>query len=594
MSLFAGLYARHPGTALDAADVQTITRSIARLDDPIETYQDERFFIAKFDFAAFGEPAFLTGNHVASATGEPYLRPRSGRVNSRSEDLAKISQALASGRLEILGDCQGSFSLCQYLPSDGTLRLVTDRLGVRPVYYHTGPEFIYFSSNLRVLEGLAGVPKRLDLRGVAELAVFGYPLADRTPYADIKTLREGHLLECRAGDVHISQYFNWSDIRPTELTRDQMIDAVYETFLAALECRSARDSVATSFLSGGMDSRVVVAGLTALGKDVCTITFETAGRKDAVIARQVAKRLGTHHTTRIVDPSVPQHDSKATAVGKVDYPATLRPRYPSLIFSGDGGSVGLGFVYMSDRIVELCRGGARDELLQAVERSKGRVPRRLFHDAVLQQIEAVVSVGVSEEMEWSNTGDPAKDYHRFLMNNDQRRHLASKYEDLDRHQSEFLLPFHDGRFQELIASAPVDWFLLHRFYNDWMFKFPKPATSVAWQVYPGHAPCPIAEDEALSYRSQWQPTSRESFARAKPAFHESVRAFVGAGHPTGIIRRSPVAGAMLLHGLRIRNYQYVWNAYSTFARHWKMAGGAVVEWRPEGASTPLASRPSPR
>jgi hypothetical protein len=580
MSLFAGLYARHEGAALDSADIQAITRSISRLDDPIETFEDRRFFVAKFDFGAFGEPAFLTGQRVALATGEPYLRPAAGRVSSRAEDLKQISKALASDGPEVLLECQGSFSVCQYLPSTGSLQLVTDRLGVRPVYYYCGPEHIYFSSNLRVLEGLTGIPKRLDLRGVAELAVFGYPLADRTPYADIKTLREGHMLECRAGDVDISRYFDWSEVRPTELTRDQMIDAVHETFLAALECRSARDDIATSFLSGGMDSRVVVAGLTALGKNVFTLTFETPGRKDAVIARRVAQSLGTYHTTTTVDPGTPQHDLKATAVGKIDYPATRRPDFPSLFFSGDGGSVGLGFVYMNDRIVGLCRDGARDELLQDVERSKGRLPRKLFQDKVLQQIEAVVSEGVSEEMAWSNTGDPAKDYHRFLMNNDQRRHLASKYEDLDRYQSEFLLPFHDGRFQELIASAPVDWFLLHRFYNDWMFKFGEPATAVAWQVYPGHAPCPIPEEEVVSYRSQWQPTRREAFARAKAAFHESVRAFGGAGHPTGIIRRLPVAGAMLLHALQFRNYHYVWNAYSTFARHFRVCGGTVVEWHP--------------
>jgi hypothetical protein len=577
MSLFAGIYARWEGAALDPAATGAMTKSISRRGDPIETFQDERFFLAKFDFGAFDSPAFLIGEHVAAATGEPFLNPGPGRASSRAEDLVGISNALVSTGLGALRGCQGSFSVCQYLPSRDSLLLATDRAGVRPVYYYCGPDFIFFSSNLRVLENVVAIPKRMDLRGVTEKAVFNYTLGSRTPYADIKTLLGGEVLECRAGEVRLSRYFRWCDIHPTKLRRDQMLDVAHETFMQALECRSERDEVVTSFLSGGMDSRVVVAGLRALGKEVYTLTFESSGPKDPVIARLVAKSLGTHHTTELVDSQMRQPFLKASAAGRIDYPPEQTPRFPSLVFSGDGGSVGLGCVYMDDHLVQLCRDGSTDELLKYIGAYKG-LPRRLFYDDVFEQIQEVVARGVQEEMSRGKTGDPAKDYYLYLMDNDQRKHLWYVYEDIDQNRTETLLPFLDGRFLELIVSAPIDWLLLHRFYNDWMFKFPESATAVPWQTYPGHVPCPITDEETDSYRSQWRPTRQERFARARPAFRESVRACLGTGHPKGLIRRWPVALAALVHGLKISDRGYLWNVYNTFGEFSRACPDGVAEW----------------
>ena len=134
MSLFAGIYSLDDSIPPDPSSVDVIRRSISRCsDDHIDTFQDQRFFLAKVDVDAFRDPAFFAGERVATITGEPVLDPRPGSARSRAEELARLSRELSAGNYSILLDCYGSFSLCHYNPSKGSLLVCTDRVGVRAV-----------------------------------------------------------------------------------------------------------------------------------------------------------------------------------------------------------------------------------------------------------------------------------------------------------------------------------------------------------------------------------------------------------------------------------------------------------------------------
>src|SRR5436189_143421 len=92
-----------------------------------------------------------------------------------------------------LAGARGAFCAVHYHPDAGRLTLVTDKLGVRPLYYWIGDDHVIFATALRVLEGLAEVPKQMDLRAVTEAACFRFPLGDRTPYQDVYALHAAEI-----------------------------------------------------------------------------------------------------------------------------------------------------------------------------------------------------------------------------------------------------------------------------------------------------------------------------------------------------------------------------------------------------------------
>src|SRR5262249_46382578 len=161
--------------------------------------------------------------------------------------------------------------------------------------------------------------------------------------------------------------------------------------------------------------------------------------------------------------------ARAGSLGQITYSAGADVRFSSLIFSGDGGSAGLGFVHVTDRIVEAMRRGDLGAVVEGQVRQWP--PRQIFRSKVRDVVANVGREGVRAELMRARTRDPAWDFHAYFMDNDQRRHSHDLYEDLDRDRIELLLPFFDGRFQELIVSGKFEWFMYHRFYVDWLERF---------------------------------------------------------------------------------------------------------------------------
>ena len=138
---------------------------------------------------------------------------------------------------------------------------------------------------LRVLESMQQITKRIDVQGMAEQIGIGFPLADRTPYADIRVLEAGQDLVCENGHVRCSRYFHWDAIPPTQLTVDQLLDQAYEVFRAAVARRSADQPDAVATLSGGLDSRCIVTALHTLRKEIYALTWYAPGYVDGKLAQ---------------------------------------------------------------------------------------------------------------------------------------------------------------------------------------------------------------------------------------------------------------------------------------------------------------------
>ena len=563
MSLFAGAFRRTAGAIVPTETCEEIASALSRDAsdrDRIRIYNDGRCFIAHLDLGAFTTSGLVTKESGALAvSGEPLLPADEFSV-------------------EALPEARGVFCAAQYSSQRGELMLVADKLCIRPLYYCVTDDFVYFATALRVLEVVTAVPRTMDVRAVSEIASIGYPLGSRTPYAQISLLAPAELIAVDHREVKRSRYWHWESIEHSEASEDELLDRAYEDFRSAIRLRLRGDTVASAHLSGGLDSRCVVTALRGAGVTLHTLNFSRPHSQEHVFASEYARRIGTLHTHF---PFVPFGNMEVYGPASVKWREATerhqnRPQRPHVAWSGDGGSVGVGHVYMSPRIVELLRAGERatavhEFLQQQSMHGAGRVLRREIAPAIAE----VPFIGIMEELDAIRCTDPAQSFFLFLMYNDQRRHLSAHFENLDRFRTELQLPFFDSAFLTTVMAAPLESRLQHRFYSKWLERFPDIFRAVAWQTYPDHVPCPVSSDAGAS---QWDEAGLEHFRRArKTALVAQAREILSDGEfADPLLRRGVLRFALWLQRWDLRDCSHIIETARVFQRHWQVANQGYI------------------
>ena len=555
---------------------------ISRLPgDQITRIADEQSCLLKADVGAFGSPAFhqATSGTASMLVGEPLLSSLGqGREASRARDLEFLHCAWDNDNWDILKQVRGIFAAAYYRPKTGTLYLVADKLGLRPIYYWSNDSWVVFSSALRILEALSFVPKVMKFRAVTEMTCFGFPLGARTAYDDIWTIKAAEVIRFEDSDRTSNQYWRWDAIPISRHTESELLQEAHERFLESVKIRLHGNRVVTSFLSGGLDSRCVVAALSGQAEKIHTLNCSFPNTQDRVFGAKYASQMGTIHQEEEMMISHPEFFQHVSEFWETD-PNRKKwmPERPRLIWSGDGGSVGMGHVYMTERVVDLLRRGDQDGAIREFLRAENKqIVRRLLKPTALAAAEPIIEQGMREELHDLHSEDPGRNLYIFLLLNDQRRHLANQYERIDLSHIDYVEPFFDSDFLAFITSLPLDLCLLHRFYNKWLKLFQTPVSTVPWQAYPGHEPCPIPQLPGLV--SQWNNGELDVLQNTfkDHLLLESRTVLKEANFPGHLLDKRYLRLAHLAYRFNLRDYGYVLEAAVVYNRYWGTCQGKFV------------------
>jgi asparagine synthase (glutamine-hydrolysing) len=577
MTLIAGMFSRHDRPLADSACAslqQVISRNPA---DEVKAFRDRRSYIAKVDLEAFHEPGFFVdaSGALSLLTGEPLLSNR-GILSTRLQDLTAIHEQCLKNNWNALREADGTFCVVHYQPQTRSLTFIADKLGVRPLYFWINDDLCVFASALRILEDFPIVPKKMDLRAVTEVVALGAPLADRTPYAGICLLKAAEIVQVTNQRTSRSSYWRWDEVETVNDPEPVRLAPVYDRFQAALSRRNRNDRATSAYLSGGLDSRCIVAALYHSGVRVRTVNFARPGTQDYYFGNEFAEKIGSMHESlpKEQGDSIPDYSSLMARALKGSNHGQSPPERPQLVWSGEGGSVLLGQVHLNKSIIEFMRAGnidgAIDEFLQ---REQVYVPTKLFRSQILENLRDVIKQGIREELSGLHAEDAGRNFALFLMHNDQRRKLMMHFENIDLHRLEFQLPFFDGAFLASVTATPLDWCLQHRFYVKWLSLFPPAVTTIPWQAYPGHEPCPLPIPTELAY--QWADTyqAEEDEAKKQRVIKQATELLRSIDFPDQILSRRNLRLATWLHSRGWRDYRYAIEAAQTYYATSKKCGG---------------------
>lgn len=181
--------------------------------------------------------------------------------------------------------------------------LMRDRLGVKPLYWTTGAEgAVLFSSEVRALLSSGLVDCRIDPEGVSSFLSGGAVRAPRTMIRNVQSLLPASCMSISIhGDVMSSpRYWNLArrDVEVDECYSNAVIKA-RSLLQDAIEAHLVSDVPVSVFLSGGVDSSVIVAlasRVAATPIKTFSVTFQDPAISEAVYSQEVAKKWETEHS----------------------------------------------------------------------------------------------------------------------------------------------------------------------------------------------------------------------------------------------------------------------------------------------------------
>jgi hypothetical protein len=248
------------------------------------------------------------------------------------------------------------------------------------------------------------------------------------------------------------------------------------------------------------------------------------------------------------------------------------PERPRLAWTGEGGSVGLGHVYITPEIVQALQAGEVDDAIDIFLRQQNRVLlTRILKPRLAARLRGYLHARLRRELAAIPYPDPLRGFCIFLNLNGPRRHLEHHFDAIDCHRLEYQMPFYDAHLLEYITSLPVDPCLYHRLYVKWLESFPAAVLEVPWQAYPGHVASPARVPDDLP--DQWtQPASPQHEAtRARELRQRSAAMLSAADFPRPILSRSALRLMWWAWTLGLADYGYAMRTSLEYYTYWTRA-----------------------
>lgn len=220
-----------------------------------------------------------------------------------NSDTEVILAAYAKWGVECVNRFHGMFAFSIWDRQEKVLFAARDRMGVKPFYYHYSNECFAFASRPRALFSLnKRLSREIDEQALRLYLDCGYIPAPYSIYKDIRKLSPAHYLIVKKKELAIKRYWDFRQIsvKPSWKNRkeEDLIDELDEIISRSVRSRMISDVPLGAFLSGGIDSSLVVAIMAKYSLPpvkTFTIGFNEKDYDESDYAQSVANYLGTEH-----------------------------------------------------------------------------------------------------------------------------------------------------------------------------------------------------------------------------------------------------------------------------------------------------------
>jgi asparagine synthase (glutamine-hydrolysing) len=327
------------------------------------------------------------GRYVIVFNGEIYNhRELRLRLNPRDEwrgtsDTETLLEAYRTWGVGCLTYINGMFAFAIWDRTERTLFIARDRMGVKPVYYFEHNGEIGFASRPGALNMLLSHGELdIDPEALRVYLELGYVPAPLSFHRSMHKLPAGYYLLANARGTRRIRYWDFRSIKPdlsmNSRPEGELIDELDALIRDAVKVRLMSDVPLGAFLSGGVDSAVIVAAMKLASVEIpktFTIAFKEKAYDEGPAAARVAKYLGVDHVHETVDVSS-LIDLLPTYIQEYDEPfadssafptmavSRLARRHVTVVLTGDGADElfgGYHYFPLIDRLAPMLKWRAR-------------------------------------------------------------------------------------------------------------------------------------------------------------------------------------------------------------------------------------------
>lgn len=266
------------------------------------------------DVAGGHQPMFDADEElVVVFNGEIYDAPaqrdalqREGHIFRTLSDTELILQLYRRHGDDCVSHLRGMFAFALWDRPRRRLLMAVDRVGKKPLYYRADGSTLTFGSELKALLADPSIPREVDLSALSNYLGLQYVPAPQSILRGINKLPPAHRAVWVDDCLTVDRYWQL-DYTPKLDLDDAGVDAaVRRELMEATRVRLDSERPVGAFLSGGIDSSLVVACMSELSPGhvrTFTIGFDEELFDERSHARAVAQRFGTEHHELVVRPS---------------------------------------------------------------------------------------------------------------------------------------------------------------------------------------------------------------------------------------------------------------------------------------------------
>ncbi len=322
--------------------------------------------LSVIDVATGQQPLFNEdGSVVVVFNGEIYNYAETvpklvalGHVFKTKSDTEVIVHAWEEWGVDCLQHFRGMFAFVVWDRNRKTLFMARDRLGVKPLYYGLADNgTMAFGSELKAVMAYPGISKAIDEQAMMDYMTLGYVPDPKSIYRNVKKLVPGSFILWKVGQKcpQPQLYWNVKFEVNSKISEGEACIELRRLIKESVKLRMVSEVPIGAFLSGGVDSSVVVADMARLNDGpikTCSIAFDDDAFDESKYAKIVADRYKTDHSTHrvtsddfgLLDTLVdcfdePFADSSAIPTYRVSEMARQRV---TVALSGDGGDETFG------------------------------------------------------------------------------------------------------------------------------------------------------------------------------------------------------------------------------------------------------------
>jgi asparagine synthase (glutamine-hydrolysing) len=281
--------------------------------ESVSEYADEacRVCVVTHDDDAEDQPATAAdGDVLVWVWGDLFGREGPDGYVRRSEFAPGVTDAEYCATLhdrygtDFPAGLNGEFAGCLYDRAAGTVAAFTDRSGLRPVYHTTtGAGEVVVSTELQAIPAYPTVETEFAIGYLYEYLALRRAFGVRTPLAGIERVPPGSLLhvDLESGATETGRYW-YPGYEPVDRPFEEVLEEFTDLFVDVLDERVRDDREYGVLLSGGADSRLILAGLRELGEEPVAYHMNEWMNDEARIAERVAFAAGAEFRFLRRDP----------------------------------------------------------------------------------------------------------------------------------------------------------------------------------------------------------------------------------------------------------------------------------------------------